>query len=84
MNEPLPPLEYLLSCSESSLRDLELAALDRAAQCKKRARIEFMEAIAQQEAAGVARYFLEHRGELLEAARRTLEAEPVLPFRKSA
>lgn len=84
MNPPLPPMEYLLSCSETSLRDLELAALDRAAQCKKRARIEFLEAIAQQEAAGVARYFIEHRSELLEAARRTLEAEPVLPFRKSA
>jgi hypothetical protein len=27
----LPPLEYLLSCSETSLGDLELAALDRSA-----------------------------------------------------
>lgn len=84
MNPTLPPLEYLLSCSEMSLRDLELAALDRAAQCKKRARIEFLEAIAQQEAAGVARYFIEHRGEILDAARRTLDAEPALPFRKLA
>lgn len=80
----LPSMEYLLECSTSTLHELELSSLDRSAQALKRAKLEMEEAVAQREAAGVARYFIEHRGELLEAARRTLEAEPVLPFRKSA
>ena len=84
MNKPLPSLEYLLECSEMSLRDLELAALDRAAQCRKRARIEHDEADAHIENAAVARFLIENRPALLEAARRTLDAQEVLPFRKSA
>ena len=84
MNKPLPSLEYLLECSEMSLRDLELAALDRAAQCKKRAKMELDESVAQQEAAGVARWLIDNRAGILDAARRTLDAQEVLPFRKSA
>ena len=84
MNPSLPPTEYLLSCSEMSLRDLELAALDRAAQCRKRSQIERNEADAQIEQAAVARWLIENRAGMLEAFRRTLDAQTVLEFRKSA
>lgn len=80
MNPPLPPTEYLLSCSEMSLRDLELAALDRAAQCRKRAKLERDEADAQIELAGVTRWLIEHRAELLETARKTLNVQVPLEF----
>lgn len=86
MNPPLPPTEYLLSCSEMSLRDLELAALDRAAQCAKRARLERDAADAQIEIAGVTRWLIEHRSEILETARRTFDVQVPLEFptRKTA
>jgi hypothetical protein len=58
---PLPSLEYLLNCSRTSLQDVELANLNRAANCLKRARIEWNEACAHREAAGVARWLLENR-----------------------
>lgn len=79
----LPPLEYLLNCSMKSLQELELAALDRSAQCVKAARSEMEEAVAQREVAGVARWLTDHRPFLLEEARRTIEAErgqPILAF----
>ena len=69
----LPSLEYLLTCSEESLADIELAALNRYANCLKTARAELTEAIAQREAAGVARWLRDNRAELLERARRTLQ-----------
>jgi hypothetical protein len=76
----LPPLEYLLSCSEISLRDLELAALNRAANCLKQAKLEWEEAVSQREAAGVARFLIEHRAELLEQASRTVQVRPEPQF----
>jgi hypothetical protein len=76
----LPPLEYLLSCSEISLRDLELAALSRANECLKHAKLEWEEAAPQREAAGVARFLIEHRAELLEQAARTLQISPEQQF----
>lgn len=83
MNPPLPPLEYLLECSEISLSDLEMKALDRSAHCLKRAKSEWAESVAQREVAGIARWLIENRPALLEQARRTIEAEsaqPVLQF----
>ena len=84
MNLPaLPPLEYLLECSEISLTDLELKSLERSANCLKRAKAEWMEGAAQREIAGIARWLIENRPALLEQARRTIEAEhgqPVLEF----
>jgi|SRR5208282_1082759 len=70
---PLPSLEYLLTCSRLSLEDVELANLNRAANCLKQARIEWNEACAHREAAGVARWLLENREALLEQSTRTLE-----------
>jgi hypothetical protein len=62
---PLPPLEYLLECSDKSLADLELSALNRSQQCLKAAKSEWEEALAQRECAGVARWLIENRKELL-------------------
>jgi hypothetical protein len=70
---PLPSLEYLLYCSRTSLQDVELANLNRPANCLKRARIEWNEACAHREAAGVARWLLENREALLQQSTRTLE-----------
>lgn len=81
MNPPLPPTEYLLSCSEMSLRDLELAALDRATQCRKRARLEHQEADAQIEIAAICRFLIDGgRAELFAQARRTLDLQVPLEF----
>jgi hypothetical protein len=70
---PLPSLEYLLTCSRGSLEDVELANLSQAANCLKQARIEWNEACAHREAAGVARWLLENREALLQQSGRTLE-----------
>lgn len=80
MNPPLPPTEYLLSCSEMSLRDLELAALDRAAQARKRGRLENEQADANIELAGITRWLIENRAEILDTARRTLDLQVPLEF----
>ena len=83
VNPPLPPLDYLLECSEISLGDLEMKALERSANCLKRAKQEWTEGVAQREVAGIARWLIENRPALLEQARRTLEADrgqPVLEF----
>lgn len=69
----LPPLEYLLECSEQSLGDLELACLNRCQQCLKAAKSEWEEAVAQREAAGVARWLMENRAELLKQASLSVE-----------
>lgn len=71
----LPSLNYLLECSVASLYDLELAALVRSANCLKQARLEWEEAVAQREAAGVTRWLIENREALLEVARKTLDAQ---------
>lgn len=75
----LPSLDYLLGCSENGLRDIELAALNRSANCLKAARLELEEAIAQREAAGVARWLIENRGRILEQASRTVEIKGEFP-----
>lgn len=81
MEDPsLPSLEYLFDCSDQSLTDLEMAALNRASNRLRAAKAEWNEAIAQRAAADVARYFREHRKEMLEMARRTVEGEHALSF----
>lgn len=70
---PLPSLEYLLTCSKGSLQDVELASLNRAANCLKQAKIEWDEACVHREAAGVARWLIENRDALLQQTSRTLE-----------
>lgn len=86
-NPALPPLEYLLDCSEMSLQSLELACLNRSQQSLKAARIETEEALAQRAVAEVARWLLENRKELLRQASLTLEGrQGAIPFpeRKTA
>lgn len=72
----LPKLDYLLSCSMQELHNLELVALGRAANHLRTARLEWEEAAAQKEVAGVARWLIETRDLLLESASRTVEIRP--------
>lgn len=69
MNLQLPPLPYLVDCSEGTLHQLELNALDLAAQCMKRAEAEMKQAVAHREAAGVYRFLIEHRNDLIRISR---------------
>jgi hypothetical protein len=73
MNAPsLPPLEYLLECSVTSLQSLELACLNHSQHSLKTARMELEESVAQRECAGVARWLIENRQSLLSVSQHTL------------
>jgi len=72
-----PSLRYLLACSKESLYDLELAALNRSANCLRVAKTEWEEAVAQREIAGVARWLIENRDALLQMTSRTVDVRPV-------
>ncbi len=75
MNAPsLPPLEYLLECSVTSLQSLELACLNRSQHSLKTARMELEESVAQRECAGVARWLIDNRRALLDVPTRALDA----------
>lgn len=76
----LPKLDYLLSCSMQEVHNLELAALGRAANHLRTARLEWEEAAAQKEVAGVARWLIETRDLLLEQASRTVEIKAEAEF----
>ena len=76
----MPSLEYLMECSRQSLYDLELFSLSRAAQCLKAAKHEWEEAAALKETAGVARWLIENRENLLAQARRTVAGQKVAVF----
>ena len=73
----MPSLRYLLNCSRPSLYDLELASLNRSSNCLRAARLEWEEAIAQREIAGVARWLIENRDALLQMTARTVEVRPL-------
>jgi hypothetical protein len=73
----MPALTYLLGCSMGSLQDLELAALGRSSNCLKAARLEWQEAVAQREIAGVVRWLIENRDALLQMTARTVDVRPV-------
>jgi hypothetical protein len=73
VSSPLPSLEYLLTCSKGSLQDVQLTNLNRAANCLKQARIEWNEACAHREAAGVALWLINNREALLQQCSRSLE-----------
>jgi hypothetical protein len=76
----LPSLEWLLESSLHSLEEWELAALARADKHLKAAKLEMAEAVAQREAAGVARFLIEFRGPLLDLIRDTVEGQGVIKF----
>jgi hypothetical protein len=65
----LPPLSYLVECPDSALQDLELKLLDLEAQCKKRARAEMERAIAYREHAGVMRFLINNRSDLIDLSK---------------
>ena len=71
----LPSLEWLFSCSDTTLGDLEMVSLERGSKRLKAAKAEWHEAVAQFASAEVVRYLRDHRGEILEEARRTFEGE---------
>lgn len=71
----LPPLPYLLDCSSTSLHQLELSLLDLAAQCMKRAKEEMDRVVSYRERAGVVRFLIDDRDELLNLARRTIDGK---------
>jgi hypothetical protein len=73
----MPSLQYLLSCSRQSLNDLELASLNRSSNCLRAARLEWQEAVAQREIAGVVRWLIENRDALLQMTARTVDVRPV-------
>ena len=72
-----PSLQYLLTCEKQSLYDLELAALNRSANCLRVAKTEWDEAVAQREIAGVARWLIENRDALMQMTSRTVDVQPV-------
>ena len=76
----MPPLDWLFDCEGTTLQDLELSALDRGARFLKGAKADWNAAVSQMAIAEVARYFREHREEILEHARRTIETQTVLEF----
>jgi hypothetical protein len=84
----LPSLPYLLECSHNGLQELELKSLDLAAQCTKRAEAEVKQAIAYREAAGVCRFLIEHRSDLIDLAKLIADGKQRLlhfpEFRKTA
>ena len=87
---PLPTLEYLLECSNEALATLELKCLDLSAQNLKAAKAEMEQATANREAAGVCRWLIENRDDLINLSRRIIDGKqgllrfPELAIRRSA
>lgn len=68
MRDPvLPPIDFLLEASQTSLQDLELASLNRSANLARAVRSEIEQWIEQSAAAMVARWMIENREKLLAA-----------------
>jgi hypothetical protein len=65
----LPPLPYLVECPDAALQQLELKSLDLHAQCVKRAEAEMKQAVAYREVAGVCRFLINNRSDLIDLAR---------------
>ncbi len=61
MSDISPPLDYLLSCSQSSLESLELSRLNLAANLRKQARQILDQCIQSEVEARMARWILESR-----------------------
>ena len=67
--QAFPSVEHVISCSLSELQQLELAALDLHSQCVKRAERELKQAIGHREVAGVYRFLIDQREELIRLAK---------------
>lgn len=71
----LPPLPYLMECSDAALQELELKKLDLAAQCMKRAKIELEQARLHMEEVGVYSFLINNRSDLIDLARRIVDGK---------
>lgn len=76
----MPPIEWLFDISNATLGDLELAELDRGSKHLKAAKAEWHAAVEHFAKAEAARYFRDHRVELLELARRSIDAQTLISF----
>jgi hypothetical protein len=76
----LPSLDFLLTCSQQTLNELELASLDRSSRSLKRAKEEISEGVAQREVAAIARFLIEHRDSIMEEARKIIDLQRRLDF----
>lgn len=76
----MPPIEWLLDCSETTLQDLELAALNRSSRHLKAAKADWSAAVTQMATAELAKYLRKHRNEMLELARKSIEGQAVIEF----
>jgi len=87
---PLPSLEYLLECSNEALATLELKCLDLSAQNLKAAKSEMEQSVANREAAGVCRWLIENREDLINLSRKVIDGKqgiirfPELSVRRTA
>jgi hypothetical protein len=69
----IPAIEHLMSCSKQELQQKELAVLDLAAQCMKRADEEIKQAVALRGEAEVYRLMIDDRDELINLAKRVAD-----------
>jgi hypothetical protein len=76
----MPPVEWLFDVSSTTLADLELAELDRGSRRLKAAKAEWNAAVGHFAKAEAARYLRDHRLEVLELAKRTIDAQALLSF----
>lgn len=76
----IPPIDWLLDVSDNTLMELQLAALNRSAKHTKASKAELQAAVTQAAIAEVAQYMREHRKEMLEIGRRTIEQQTVISF----
>ena len=74
------PVEFLLSASDQTLSDSQLASLDRGSRHLKSAKIDWNAAIDEFVNAELAAIFRERRAEILERARQTADAQSAIPF----
>lgn len=74
------PLEFLLDASDQTLRDTQLASLDRGSRHLKAAKVSWNAAIDEFVNAELAAIFRERRAEILERARQELDAQSVIAF----
>ncbi|HLJ17960.1 MAG TPA: hypothetical protein VKV15_25915 [Bryobacteraceae bacterium] len=72
------PLEFLLTCSERTAGDFQLARLDEFARLKRQARELQEQAIEKAIEAGVALYLRTHRDEIMAAVKTIAGRESVL------
>ena len=68
MNAPVPPLQWLLECSKSSLEDFMLTNLARSANRRKEVQGLLMEWVEAAAVAMLAEWFKEHGEELMALA----------------